>query len=190
MKATENTYCHLLCGHQSNSKWNPILYLVSVPEGEARSNRLISFLTALMLFSFSISTWRANSIKTSLPIYKMINMLMILQFYRRVTRREEITYQIHPYYGDEALWRAVGTGLLREIPAPGQSCLQLSGCLGQNSLFHHRKQTQAALGQQGGHEADANEDRQTQANSVSRWVKRASTVMVHPQQLSEHLSFR
>lgn len=44
-----------------------------------------------MLLSFSISTWRANSIKMSLPIYKMINILMILQFYRRGTRREEIT---------------------------------------------------------------------------------------------------
>lgn len=48
--------------HQSTSKWNPILYLVSIPEGKARSNRLLLFLTALMLSFLSISTWRANSI--------------------------------------------------------------------------------------------------------------------------------
>lgn len=67
VKAAENTYYFLLYGHQYTSKWNPILYLVNVPGGKARANSL-SFLTAAMLFSFSISTWRANSIKTSFPI--------------------------------------------------------------------------------------------------------------------------
>lgn len=31
----------------------------------------------------------------------MINMLMMLLFYRRATRREKTAWQIHPYYGDE-----------------------------------------------------------------------------------------
>jgi len=45
------------------------------------------------------------------------------------------------------------------------------------------KPNSSSLGWQGGHEADVDEDRQTWGNSYG--VRRASTVMLHPQQLSE-----
>lgn len=67
VKAAENTFHFFLYGHQSTSKWNPIFSAVNVSGGKAKANRLL-FLTDVMLFSFSISTWRANSIKISFPI--------------------------------------------------------------------------------------------------------------------------
>lgn len=109
----------------------------------------------------------------------MINMLMMLPFYRRATRREKTAWQIHPYYGDEE-W-ALGCFEKSQPYTRAASSRTVSSTT-------KRKPKQCW---------DCREVRmkmQTRTDKhvvilISRGIRRTSTVTLSPQQFREHLSF-
>lgn len=109
----------------------------------------------------------------------MINMLMMLPFYRRATRREKTAWQIHPYYGDEE-W-ALGCFEKSQPYTRAASSRTVSSTTKRKPkpCWDGREVRMKMQMRTGKHVVIL----------ISRGIRRTNTVTLSPQQFREHLSF-